>query len=289
MANEKITGKIKEELFEDFFDTAWNSLFALELQFGIEGVRDQVFGKDAEEPEAKEKLRNSPAWKTLTRVYDYAVNGVDPEDDTPDSLVIDGSDVLKLVASENYWTCETWDNIIAMGDGRFSLDDGNPIALYKVALLAKVDIRTVRNAISAGELIAFKSGDGGEVFIENASARRWLHGRRGFKPTVSQSSQEVQHLETITTPAKFGVFLTARREQLGLGNEADKPLISHPSATPQAISQLESGVFTLPLDAVFPVADFYQLDRKTFLQCVMRVFFCEEMRMLSEMSGSEKK
>jgi hypothetical protein len=44
--------------------------------------------------------------------------------------------------------------------------------------------------------------------------------------------------------------------------------------------QLEAGVFALPLDAVFPVADFYQVDRKAFLECVMRVFFYEELRML---------
>jgi hypothetical protein len=282
MANEKFTGKIKEELFEDFFHTAWNSLWALEIQFSIEGVRDQVFGKDVEEPEAKENLRNSNAWKTLTRVYDYAVNGVEPEADTPDSIVIDGSDVLKLVASENHWTSEAWDNIIAMGDGRFALDEGSPVDLYKVALLANVDVRTIRNAVSAGDLISFKSGEGGRILIENASARRWLHGRRGFKPTVMQSSEEMQRLDTVTTPAEFAAFLSHRRNQLGFDDSRDKLVVMHPSATPEAISQLESGVFSVPLDAAFPIADFYQLDRKTFLQCVMRVFFYEEMRMLSE-------
>lgn len=289
MATKKFTGKIKDELFDDFFYTAQNSLLALESQYDIEGVCDQVFGKDLEDSEAKENLRNSRAWKTLTRVYDYAVNGIEPDDDTPDSIVIDGSDVLKLIASENYWTSEAWENIISMGDGRFALDEGSPIDLYKVALLANVDIRTVRNAVSSGDLISFKYGDSSRILIENASARRWLHARRGFKPSVKQFSEEVLQLETIKTPAEFGAFLTKRREHLGLDEQEGKVVILHPGATPQAITQLESGVFFLPLDAVFPVADFFQLDRKTFLQSVMRIFFYEELEMLTEDAESGEK
>ena len=64
MATKKFTGKIKDELFDDFFYTAQNSLLALESQYDIEGVCDQVFGKDLEDSEAKENLRNSRAWKT---------------------------------------------------------------------------------------------------------------------------------------------------------------------------------------------------------------------------------
>ena len=44
----------------------------------------------------------------------------------------------------------------------------------------------------------------------------------------------------------------------------------------------------MPLDAVIPVADFYQLDRKAFLNCVMRVFFYEELRMLAPEAAAEK-
>lgn len=89
-------------------------------------------------------------------------------------------------------------------------------------------------------------------------------------------------LELVTTPADFGALLAAKRKQIGGGDQKSKTLVSHPSVTQESIAQLEEGVFALPLDAVFPVADFYLLERKKFLQCVMRVFFFEEMRLLAD-------
>lgn len=70
--------------------------------------------------------------------------------------------------------------------------------------------------------------------------------------------------------------------------ENTKPAISHPAVTQQTISELEAGVFALPLDAVFPIADYYLLDRKKLLKCVMRVFFNDEMRLLSDNSEQEQ-
>lgn len=279
---------VSDQLFDDFFNVTWNSMLALEVQFSIDGVRDQIFGTDEEGELAKGNLRRSHAWNTLQALYNYAVNGVEPgpEHDGESSLVINGSDVLKLVASEEYWTSEAWDNIIAMGDGRFGLDSGDPIDHYKVALLANVDLRTVRNAISAGELATFRPGDGKYIFVENASARRWLHGRRGFKPTLLKDGNEALRIENVNTPAEFTLFLTNQRKHIGLDADGEKLVVLHPNATPHAIAQLEAGIFTLPLDAVFPVADFYQLNRKEFLQCVMRTFFYEELRLLSDATDS---
>ena len=281
--------KALDRLFEDFFRCAFNTFEALEIQYGINGVRDQIFGKDADETEAKKELHGSPAWKTLLALYDYAVNGVEPgiEHEGPRSLVLSASDVLKLASSEDWWPSDEWRNLIAMGDGRFALDEGMPVPLYEVALLANVDVRTVRNAISSGELISFKNEDNGDVYIENAPARRWLHGRRGFKQTVK--SEDALDLECIATPAEFGALLKAQRSRTDTAGPDVKPTVSHPSVTTEALSQLEAGIFTLPLDAVLPVSDFYLLDRKEFLRCVMRVFFCEELQLLSDtVSGKTK-
>jgi len=271
----------KEKLFQDFYQAASGTFEALEIQYNITGVTEQLFGKSGEEEEAKAKLRSSHAWATLSALYDYAVDGVDGGAD-PMDIVIDGSDVIKLASSENYSPSEEWQDIVAMGDARYALDEGQPFMLYKLALLANVDIRTVRNAVSAGELITFKADD--MVHVENASARRWLHGRRGFKPTVVAGGETHTNLENVSSPAEFAAFLATRRERIGAAQQNapdNKLVVFHPSATPQALAQLEAGVFSLPLDAVFPLADFYQLDRKSFLDCVMRVFFADELRMLS--------
>ncbi len=285
MANDKIMGKVKDQLFNNFFEAAQTSLRALEHQFDIHNVYDQVFGGDVDEVVAKENLRNSPAWKTLVSVYDYAVNGVEPaplaSNDGPYMTVLDASDVLKLVMSEEADISDEWQNIIFRADGRVALDNGSPVGLEKVAFLAAVDVRTVRNAISSGELVSVKQVNG-RLAIENASARRWLHGRRGFKPTVWRSDDSSLQLETVDTPAEFALFLAEQRKRLGLDGEREKLVCRHPSATPEGIAQLETGVFALPLDSVFPLADFYQLDRKAFLLCVMRVFFNDELRTLSD-------
>lgn len=271
----------KEKLFQDFYYAVSNSFQALESQYDIKGVIEQLLGNASDEEQAKAKLRSSRSWQTLSALYDYSVDGITNDAD-PMDIVIDGSDVIKLATSENYAPSQEWDDIVAMGDGRYALDEGQPFMLFKLALLANVDIRTVRNAVSSGDLVTFKSGD--MIHVENASARRWLLGRRGFKPTVVGASEAQDKLENVNSPAAFGAFLVGQRQRIGMGQDTtiDAKLVAfHPSATPQAMTQLEAGVFALPLDAVFPVADFYQLDRKAFLECVMRVFFYEELLMLT--------
>lgn len=268
----------KEKLFTDFYITTTYALEALERQFNVKDVLSQVLGKDVTEEESKAKLRASRPWATLSTLYDYAVDGVDHGEE-PEDFVIDGSDVLKLVSTENHTPSKEWEDIVTMGDGRFALDTGEIIDLYRVALLANVDIRTVRNAASSGDLVLYKQND--MLYVENASARRWLMGRRGFKPTVMNNEAQNLSLASVNSPAEFGVFLVCQRKRINLDSDDGKLVVFHPSVKPQAIIELEAGVFTLPLDAVFPIADFYQVSRKELLECVMRVFFYEEMRILS--------
>jgi hypothetical protein len=90
------------------------------------------------------------------------------------------------------------------------------------------------------------------------------------------------NLEEITGPAEFGAFLSAQRTKIGLVGDENKLAVFHPSVDARAILEIESGVFKLPIDTVFPIADFYQIDRKRFLACVMRVFFGEQLSALRE-------
>lgn len=278
----------KEILFEDFFNSAMGTMEALEQHYCVTGVVKQIFGEEAMTDRygdpSKANLRKSSAWTELSALYDYALHGVVNDGEEPMSIVIDGSDVLKLARSENYWPSDEWEDIIAMGDGRFSLDDGGEIAIHKLSLLAKVDQRTVRNAISAGHLIAHKRNNvfaGEQVCVENASARSWLYGRKGFKPTVVPSVDRQISLSEISGPTDFGAFLINQRARIGLDTGSEKLVVLHSSVTAQGIAQLEAGIFSLPLDAVFPLADFYQVSRKHLLDAVMRVFFADELNMLS--------
>lgn len=289
----------KEILFNDFFHSALGTMQALEQHYGVTGVVEHIFGKDGLKPEsedrAKANLRKTYAWTELSALYDYALHGIVSDLDGPSSVVINGSDVLKLATSEDWYPSSEWADIIAMGDGRFALDDGEEITIYKLSLLAKVDQRTVRNAISAGHLVANKRNnmsDGEQIYVENASARRWLYGRKGFRPTVVPSNDQHLSLRTVSGPAEFGSFLVSQRKRIGLDAEDGKLVVFHSSVDPKAIAQLEAGIFSLPLDAVFPLADFYQVSRKELLDTVMRVFFVDELIMLSStgspMAGDQK-
>lgn len=278
--NKRLT---KEDLFKNFFYNAYEVLWVFESWFEADGVRDNFFGAKVsdtfEEVEAREALTNrvrqSSAWSALSKLYDYAVDG-NAGNEHPTDIVISGAEVLSLITTENYKPVVEWEMVVARGDGRFALDDGEDVHLEKLALLADVDVRTVRNAISAGELRAFKIENvlHPGIYVENASARAWLQGRRGFKPTL-YSGQITQAIEEVASPADFAAFLAARREQLGLTTDDRKLLPLVPGVDSKALAAVEAGVFTLPLNAVNPLADFYQMDRKAFLDCVMRVFFSE--------------
>ncbi len=97
------------------------------------------------------------------------------------------------------------------------------------------------------------------------------------------------NIENVRSPADFGGFLISQRKRIGLNSESEKLAISHPSVDPHAVSEIEAGVFALPLDAVFPIADFYQISRQKLLECVMRVFFYEELQMISADTGEKEK
>lgn len=188
----------------------------------------------------------------------------------PIDIVIGGAEVIRLLDTEMGPSLHNFEEVCAMGDGRAALDEGRDITLSKLALLAGVDPRTIRNAISSGELNAEKSDEG--LQIDNASARKWLQSRRGFKPTISVTGNHLS-LEQICTPGEFSSYLKARRAEIGIDG---KLLELYPTEAAH-LDQIEQGVFTLPISSVFPLADFYQLDRKSFIACVMRVFFNDQL------------
>ncbi|MGV1043724.1 hypothetical protein [Limnohabitans sp.] len=277
----------KQELFKNFYVCTREAVSAWETYFDVTGLAEQVFSESTHAHQnAENVLRASDAWRQLLALLDYASEGVTDGMEEM-SIVMDAAEILALIKTENYWPSQDWDNIVTMGDARYALGDGMPLDLERIALLANVDIRTVRNAASAGELSIVQAPKDDPFprrtpMVDNASARRWLHGRKGFKPTVSDNSAENIALEDVRTAAEFGAFLKKQRERIGLAETGQKLTIFHPCATVGTIQQLEAGVFMLPLDAVFRVADFYQLSKKALLECVMRVFFTEELETLTE-------
>lgn len=283
----------KERLFNDFFINMIETTQRIENLFDVKGVREQVFGcdpsVDSSKAGAKEKLRSNRAWLLVSELYDYAVEGIDrtgqrdsvAEGTSP--LVIDAGEVIALLTGEVYRPSIEWHEIVKMGDGRFALEDGVGLDVERLALLANVDVRTVRNAVSSGALLASKHEDS---YISHDSARLWLMGRKGFKPTVIAGNDRINLAEVHSTD-RFGAFLkqchAERRQSLATeGVPTPEPLLDvYPGLTREILAEVEAGVFRISLSLAWPLADFYGIARDEFLNCVMRVFFPEELEVLS--------
>jgi len=284
----------KERLFEDFFDNMVKTTERIEALFDVTGVKQQVIGSDyslhsSGKVEAKEHLSNNRAWLLVSELYDYAVEGIDPRSRQhsvsghPGVLVIDAGEVIALLTGEEDAPLQAWHEIVMMADGRHVMDLGEGIREERLALLANVDLRTVRNAISSGALLSNKE-DG--PYIGSDSARAWLMGRKGFKPTVFASDTAME-IADVQTPASFGALLRQRRlerEQQFAVAEVPTPaplLDAYPGLTKEILAEAEAGVFRVALSLTRPLADYYGIDRDAVLDCVMRVFFPEELAALT--------
>ena len=274
----------KYDLFNNYFQTLVQVVPIFEQVFEVEGIRQQIFGADdafpyfnkEKEHEYKEKVNSSPAWQTLSNLYDYAVDGIEPPDLDVVNTVLDGAEILSLLATKNYEPASIWNRIVRLGDGRHAIDEGMDIELDKLALLANVDERTVRNAISNDILQARKID--GTIYVENTSALKWLEGRRGYQPT-KRISETVQTLASIQTPDELGTFLRERRlllEKNGTGLHA----ISQKNKRQR--EEFESGEFHLNLALISPLANYYQLDIGEFFACILRVQYANELAALKQ-------
>jgi len=291
MTNRQKTVQVpsKEVMFDDFFRSAAETFEALQVEFGFDGLADHFFGNKFEESVfldkkheqvAKKHVKASHAWEKVSNLYDFAVDGLANEKETW-SIVLDASEVLTLASYDQCPLLPAWNRLIWQADGRHGLESGDSIMIEKLAFLADVDVRTVRNAISAGHLVCSEDSS----VVDNESARKWLMGRRGFKPTVF-AGQTQTDLAGVATPSAFATFLKEQRQRI---QESGGSLSSqHPAVTGEAVGQVESGVFVLPLSAVNPLADYYQLERKQFLSCVMRTFFSEQLQAMQEIFQTQQ-
>ncbi|MCG5525888.1 helix-turn-helix domain-containing protein [Ectothiorhodospira haloalkaliphila] len=281
----------KGALFNDYLLTLWRGMEHIESVFGVKGLLDQVFGVEAPKggagelhdlsqitPTAMAHVEKSCAWVNMSELYDYAVEGLLVDGRQAEELVLYGQEILLALSTEGSSPCQEWTDIVSMGDARFGLHDGASISPEKIALLANVDLRTVRNAISAGELNAEKIM--GVMLVDHESAIRWLHGRRGFKPTRIINMQDVD-LQEIDSALALATLLKERRQKLALDEHRDILPSAHPAVNDQILNDLEEGLFALPLDAAFPLADFYRLERTDFLRALMRCFYPEQYKALA--------
>lgn len=276
----------KERLFADFFQRMVHMTGQFETLLSVRGISESVF--DGEEGNVDDSvqaaaLRRHRTWALLSDLVDYALDGVAPTSN-PDAysniveqMVDESAGLLALLAGHHFGRSEGWDEVLQTADARQALDEGEPLHPESVALLGGVDLRTVRNAMSSGAI----TSDANQQ-IDNQSARAWLLGRKGYKPTV-RSGTEALDLKAVQTPIDFSTMLRQqreRREREISGSDRVTSLLellpANPGLTPAILAEVEEGLFRAPLSVVWPLADVYGLPRNDLLTCVMQVFFHEE-------------
>lgn len=284
----------KEDMYKDFSLVSTEFLYKVSELFELKEVdifaqafhvQQSNFFKDGE-PIVTPHFQDTASWKKLSMLYDYAADGVIAESgmyedigDDVTELVIECDEILTLIQTMDYRVSEETRDILEAGDARFALDEGGNLTTLQIALLANVDERTVRNAVSAGELKVNK--DAGQAYVINKSARLWLSNRRGFKET--QLKQQISSdFSDITSPAELGAFLQVKREDRGFETIGNKINGDYPNIDLQILRELESGIFIHGLDVITPIADFYQLDRNEFLMKIMMIFFKNQLLSIKE-------
>ena len=280
----------KDEFFQGAFAAGrvTTELFDLYYLGYPENANDssmlRVFGADHleqsdeyDEESAKSRYRETPVWRCFDELFGYVTEGILPEGMDGDELVHSSSMALDTVPSEQAAFKAVAEELLSAAIGRTSLDNGKDIELMQLAYLANIDERSVRNAVSSGEL---NGTSGKPVYIDNKSARSWLLKRRGYIPTRIPTEQS-KSVANINTPAEFGAFLKFLNE-LNAISESRQALHDHSEISEGTFELLEAGIFNLPLDVCPALADFYQIERTTFLATVMKVFYKEELRSLTQ-------
>ncbi len=282
----------KDALLNQAFQALDSQLQTLELLLEVPSFRQQIFGAESPDggwPEAKERLQETTLWNRLSALYDYAVDGVADPEGSSSYIVTEAAETLDFLKPANGDAADgaTWLDLVYMGDARVALDEGMAVPVEKLALVAGVDLRTVRNAMSAGALEHFKHG--GETYVANSSARAWLMGRRGFKPTVLVEGSS--DLADVATPVGFANFFVERKSAVSVLHKDFEPVASYegyPGLSAESIAKVEAGTFDLPLSVVNSLADYYGLDRGKLLNCVMRVFYPNELRSLNRLLAASR-
>jgi len=280
----------EDRLFADFFQRMDQTTWKIESILAVRGIAESVFDgeySNADDSVRAAALRRHRTWSMLADLADYALDGVAPTSN-PDvysniveQMVDESAGLLALLAGHQLGRSEGWDEILQAADARHALDEGEPLYPEGVALLGGVDLRTVRNAMSSGALTSDTNQR-----INNQSARAWLVGRKGYKPTVRPGTEALD-LKAVRTPIDFSTMLRQqreRREQEISGSDRATSLLellpANPGLTPEILAEVEAGLFRAPLSMVWPLADVYGLPRDGLLNCVMQVFFPEEFEAL---------
>ncbi|WP_180057282.1 hypothetical protein [Acinetobacter sp. YH12090] len=255
--------------------------------------KDEIFGfqqpnfndwPDELLADAKAHYRESYIWKFFDNVYDYAISGLEPKwhwTEVFDELPV----YLQLIDSDYSRVDPNVYNLLGLAYLRYGIDDllhhGSSYFDYKIcdpieiiALMAKLDQRTVKNAQSEG---AFKSEADDFDF---QAIKIWLSTKKGFVKSQWISTTDEIDLKEVNSSKRFGELISKQIEYLGNLFNPKVFISKHYSFDKNTVLKLQQGIFDLPLSAATIIANQLSLDEREFLNCVMRIFFPYELSII---------
>lgn len=154
-------------------------------------------------------LETLPLAQRLTSINAYARFGLPPTGDGKPCSIEDVKDVIKTVKAAiapdviDSPKIEEIDKTLMIAQGRLSLDEGRGVSPEQLAELARMSIKSVRNALSPSGSSGLKLKDG---LITAASALQWLKSREYFRSSIWQNA-EMNVQENIQPAAIVGEIL----------------------------------------------------------------------------------
>ena len=156
--------------------------------------------------------------------------------------------------------------------------DGINLSFEQIALLAKIDERTVRNAASEkGDNPLKTIKEGGRTVVRPEDALEWLKTRPKFKQTVFYTVNETPSFSNIT---EFDQFLVTARERLGLDHEQFLNKIGWSQERLDELIGIEQGLVKFRIEDVIPLAKALGEPEDRFLYQFMEVFYPNELRVI---------
>lgn len=197
-------------------------------------VGDQVerlaMADDVSAPTTSPLEESTPAWRAFSALFEYGVHGIVGDSGSPlaedfyDQFAADtrGVDLLPEPVHRVYML-STARHVLDGGEREYSSEVDIPpgyLTVAEVALLADMDVGSVRNAMSR-KLADPLQGEqqGNRTFVPVPEARRWLAGRKGFTPTKGCAESRLDEAVSISLSRDIAHKVHVAAQAAGLSVE----------------------------------------------------------------------
>jgi hypothetical protein len=162
-------------------------------------------------------------------------------------------------------------------------EEENYLDFKGVALLARVDERTVRNAAldsAKNHLITIKQG--GRTYITPKDALEWLKTRPGFKQTEFYEVRRDEKQDQICSISDLGHFIATSRNELQLTQSQLLEKLNWETARLAELQAIELGERICQFEEALPLANALNLEPEWFLGKVLETGYPNELKILKK-------